>query len=204
MFPIDEIGRGARNAYLQAVADVVATGGSERSVAKLAHAWAVKQLRRSVGSFMAICKLIAKKRCAPHWQALPADDGWALAVRCFVALTEDNKPAAATYYEQMKSAFGVPQDYLPELQRAFDEASSELVTIDFSQMPDGPQIPGWLTDLAGTGIEAAIANRALILSGVQATGDRLATVFTVRDSGPVRRITMLGDASQMGQLPQSV
>ena len=84
-------------------------------------------------------------RCARPWQNCQKLMAWALAVRCFIALEDDDKVAAAALYERMKNATHVPQDYLPKLQRAFDDAASNIVYIDFSQMPDGPQIP-WLAN----------------------------------------------------------
>ena len=194
VFPLNQAGRNTRNAYLQAVAEVAQTSGDERTVNKLARLGGknTETLRWvAYGHFLAG----RTDQLAEALAALPAADGWSIAVRCYLALGAGEQDAAAALYAQLSTATEVPQDYLPELQRAFDEATSNIRTIDFSQIPDGTQLPGWTTELAGTGIEAIVTNRQLLLAGTQAEDDRLAIAYQQRESGPVRRITMLGDLS---------
>jgi hypothetical protein len=197
VFPLNQAGRNTRNAYLQAVAEVAESNGSERVVNKLARLGGknIETLRWvAYGHFLAG----RTEQLQEVLAALPPTDGWTIAVRCYLALGAGAQDEAAALYAQLSTATNVPQDYLLELERAFDESTSNIRFIDFSQIPDGSQLPGWKTDLAATGIEAIVANRQLLLAGTQDEADRMAIAYQQRESGPVRRITMLADLSGLG------
>ena len=135
------------------VAQLIASAGEERALRNLARLGGdTLENKRwlAYGHFLAG----RADELATALAALPANDGWTIAMQTYLALAAGDEDAAQGWYDKLKTSSLPPQDYIPELDKAFSEASQAVVVYDFN-WPDGV-----LFKMVGRPISLALVSNA--------------------------------------------
>lgn len=156
-----------RHQFLGMVAKVLEQSGSIDSVRALSHTAGFSD---EAARWQLYGHLIAGRYTDAQALAdtMPEQDGYAAAVRVYLAAADKDMDRARTLFAALGKAKGAPADYVATLAAEFAAENDELRQIDFAQWAPGTVLrPGWGAQHEGTGTTVTIDGGRLVLAGKQ-------------------------------------
>ncbi|HAT11579.1 MAG TPA: hypothetical protein DCS97_13520, partial [Planctomycetes bacterium] len=153
-----------RHSFLHRVAQVLTSSGSAEAVRALAAVRTPESQRWQLYGHLVGGRFDEAEQLA---RTFPANDGYALACRVFLAAARSDPEGARMLYEGSGGLPGAPADYARRLSELYNTADDQVVTEAFD-WPDGEVLAsGWEPLIPGTGISVRAGGGRLVMEGVQ-------------------------------------
>jgi hypothetical protein len=153
-----------RHSFLHRVAQVLANSGSPESVRALTAVRTPESQRWQLYGHLVGGRFDEAEQLA---RTFPANDGYALACRVFLAAARSDPEGARMLYEGSGGLPGAPPEYARRLAELYNTADDQVVTEAFD-WPEGEVLAtGWEPLISGTGISVRAGGGRLVMDGVQ-------------------------------------
>ena len=186
-----------RHTFLRQIAGVVDERGSEDSLRPLTLTNTPESLHwRLYGHLLAHRFDEAQKLV----DELPADDGYAGAVRVFLAANDNDWDGAQQSFERVRDNDDAPRGYINRLAAEFDASGDQVKTYDFGDWTDGVNLrSGWQSENTDTGTSVAIADGKLVFEGTQRQADAITRAWIWKKRDRLRDIEAVLDIGELGK-----
>jgi tetratricopeptide (TPR) repeat protein len=182
-----------RSGFLTQVAKVLQSVGSVQSVRELSLVNTPESLRWQAYGHMLAGRY---RECETVLDALPENDGYALAYRLLIADARKDQNKALDYYKKIAASPNVPREWLAKAAATFEAANDEFKDEQFD-WPEGDTLQtGWQTNTPGTGIHIHAKEGKLWFDGRQAvSADPVSHAFVMVRQDRLRQVKLTLDLS---------
>lgn len=154
-----------RHAFLHMVGQVLNATGSAEAVQQLAIIRTPESQRWQLYGHILGGRFDAAEQIA---RAMPANDGYAMACRVFLAAARGDPEGARMLYEGSGGLPGAPSEYAKRLAELYSTADDQAYAEPFDWPSGEVMATGWEAIIQGSGIGVRADGGKLVMEGVQA------------------------------------
>lgn len=154
-----------RHAFLHMVGQVLQSTGAPEAVRRLAAVRTPESQRWQIYGHILGGRFDAAEQLA---RAMPADDGYAMACRVFLAAARGDPEGARMLYEGSGGLPGAPAEYGRRLAELYSTADDQTFVEPFDWPAGEVLATGWEAIIQGSGIAVRADAGRLVMEGVQA------------------------------------
>lgn len=188
----------ARHGFLHMIGQVLSNSGSPDSIRALQVVRTPESQRWQLyGSILGGRYDVAEQLA----RALPANDGYAMACRVFLAAARGDPEGARMLYEGSGGLPGAPADFARRLAELYSTADDQALVEPFDWPAGEVMATGWEALVQGSGIAVRADGGKLVMEGVQAaqSDDPVTRAVTMVPGARFRLARLAVDISALGK-----
>jgi tetratricopeptide (TPR) repeat protein len=188
----------ARHGFLYMIGQVLTNSGSPDSIRALQVVRTPESLHWQLYGSILGGRYDAAEQIA---RAMPANDGYAMACRVFLAAARGDPEGARMLYEGSGGLPGAPPDFARRLAELYSTADDQVLVEPFDWPTGEVMATGWEVLTQGSGIAVRADGGKLVMEGVQATqaDDPVTRTATMVPGSRFRLARLAVDISALGK-----
>lgn len=187
-----------RHAFLHKVATVLSSNGTTDTVRALTVIDTPESRRWQLYGHILAGRLAEAEQLARRF---PADDGYAMACRVFLAAARGDPEGARMLYEGSGGLAGAPPEFARRLAELYNTKDDQVFTEGFDWPAGEVMATGWEALVQGSGIGVRADGGRLVMDGTQAAkaDDAVTRAFTLVPGARFRLARLAVDISAAAQ-----
>jgi tetratricopeptide (TPR) repeat protein len=183
-----------RAVFLGQVAQVIKSGGAEDQLHNLAATPGEESQRWQAYGMIMQGRF---KDAETLLDQLPVTDGWAIAVRVYIASARKDDAGARSWLKRLDGSVGAPRQYTQVLIAEFANANDEITREEFDWAEDDTVATGWAVAAPGTNVIVHAKAGKLVFEGSQ-LGSEPTAAYKLVASDRFRSVEAQFDTNGLG------